>query len=98
MLKMFCKQLKSGLIEGYLLNEEKFKTDGHLVIQLSGRDAVHFISCREDGSQIVMRLFEDGIVNAFVNFMDNLKGSSYVKSREETIRFVEEKIEEYSAL
>lgn len=98
MLKMFCRQLKSGLIEGYLLNEEKFKSDGHLVIQLSGRDAVHFISCREDGSQIVMRLFEDGIVNAFVRFMDGLKGSSYVRSREETIRFVEEKIEEYSAL
>ena len=95
MLKMFCKQLKSGLIEGYLLNEKVFQTDGHLVIQLSGRDAVHFISCREDGSQIVMRVLEDGIVNAFADFMEGLKGSSLVMGREETIRFVEGKVEEY---
>lgn len=78
-----------------MLNRIAFKTDWHLLFQLSGRDAVHFISCREDGSQIVMRVLEDGIVNALADFMEGLKGSSLVMGREETIPSVEGKVEEY---
>lgn len=97
-LKIFCQQLKSGLIEGYLINEEEFHMDRSLIMQLSGRDAVHFISCREDGSQSVMRLYEDGIVNAFVDFIEKLKDTACTESREATITFIEEKVRQYSRM
>ncbi len=42
-----------------------------------------------------MRVLEDRIVNAFMDFMEGVKGSSLVMAREETIQFVEGKVEEH---
>ena len=42
-----------------------------------------------------MRVLEDRIVNAFMDFMEGLKGGSLVMAREETIPSVEGKVEEH---
>ncbi len=42
-----------------------------------------------------MRVLEDRIVNAFMDFIEGVKGSSLVMAREETIQFVEGKVEEH---
>lgn len=94
MLEIFCEQMESGLLDAYLINEKEFTLDPSLVIQVCGMDAVHFIYCRPDGSQIIMRVTENSIVSAFREFLFGLRDSDNVRTKEETIAYVRKKLEE----
>lgn len=96
LLEIFCDQMESGLIEGYLINEAEFTFDSSLIIQTCGGEAVHFIYCQPDGSQMIMRVTENNIVKAFAEFLDGLKDTDNVWTKEETIAYVREKLKNVS--
>lgn len=96
MLELFCEQMEKGMIDGHLINEMEFTIDSSLVIQICGKDAVHFIYCQPDGSQVIMRVTENSIVEAFRGFLMGLKDSDNVCTKEETIAFIRKKLENIS--
>lgn len=96
MLDILCDQIESGLIEAHLINYKEFKLDPSLIIQMCGTAAIHFIVCKQDGSQIVMRVTESSIVNAFREFLLGLKDTESILSKEETIKYIREKLKTFS--
>lgn len=95
-LETCCQQMKNGFLDGRILDQRMLRIDSKLVIQMSGTEAVHFILCREDGSQVILCLKESGIVNAFRDFMESFSENTGVKSREETITVMEKMLEKYA--
>ncbi len=98
MLEALLDQLKSGLIEGYLVKEEYMRINSGLVLQLTGEDAVHFILNNPDGTQTVLGLRESGLVQIFREYMEYLKDGRFVETREDTIAWIQQQLEKYQAL
>jgi hypothetical protein len=95
MLETFSEELRSGLLEAYMIDEDELKLDPKLVIQQCGDDAVHFICLEDDGSQMSLRIYEDSIVSAFADFLQGMKESFYVRSKEDTLEYIRKTIDEY---
>ncbi len=88
-------QMKTGLIEGYLIKEDKVKIDAGLVVQMAGQEAVHFLSANPDGTQTVLELRESSLIRTFSNYLKYLADSSKTESREDTVSWLERELEIY---